>query len=390
MLERKYIELVENLCSVANIYSRKELYSTILTQDEVIQVTSEIQSGWFSSASIRVGEFEDAMSIFTKFKHAIAVNSGSAALHSMLLASGIDRADEVILPAASFVATANAILNCGAIPHFIDIDKSSMGIDINLLKDFLENQTTIKNGKVINTRSGNRIGAILNVDFAGYPGNHLEISNLAREWKIPYLSDSAGSLGTMQFKRHVGSFCDAIAISLNGNKVMTTGGGGFVLTDIDELASKVREISQVGRVTHPYEVTHSGFGLNYRMLGTSAAIGLAQMSHLHSRLALKQSLNTEYTKAIAGANEFHIYSAPSDLMAEPNYWLNVLILQNTEEKLLIDVVELFQSKGYLVRRSWTPLFLLPHLSEFEVTGRNNTMSIYNSSIMLPSSVNYLG
>jgi perosamine synthetase len=390
MLAKKYLELVENLCNVAALYSRKELYSTVLTEDELIKVKEEIENGWFSTASSRVRDFEDAISNFTGFKYAIAVNSGSAALHSMLLASGIEKEDEVILPAASFVATPNAVLNCGAVPHFIDIDKQTLGIDVKLLKDMLENQTKIKNGKLINAKSGKRIGAILNVDFAGYPGNHFEVSNLAREWKIPYLSDSAGSLGTIQRNKHVGFFCDAAAISLNGNKVMTTGGGGFVLTNIDELALKVREISQVGRVSHPYEVTHSGFGLNYRMLGTSASLGLAQVSHLQSRLALKEALNSEYVKSIAGSQEFNIYSPLKEFNVEPNYWLNVLQIHSIEEKLLIEIIELFQAKGYMVRRSWTPLFLLPHLKKFEVTGRRNTMSIYDGTIMLPSSVNYHG
>ena len=384
----EYIRLINALSEIATEWSRPELHSTLLTKNEMNKFNKDLEMGWFSSSSNRVEEFENAVANFTGFNNAIAVNSGTAALHSMLLAVGVKPEDEVIIPGASFVATANAVLNSGAVPHFFDIELPRLGISTENLATFLKKSTKFQNGFAYNGKSGRRIGAILNVDYAGYLPSHSQISKLAEEWGIPYLSDSAGSFGSLQNGAHVGKLADATAVSFNGNKVLTTGGGGIILTDDYLIAEKLRTISQVARIKHPFEVSHSGFGLNYRMIGLAASLGMAQLDNLTSRMKLKQKLHTKYSESIQGFRGAKIYTQGLDSDDLPNHWLNLLVLDKPNPNELIEVITSFHSKGLMVRRSWTPLSTLPHLRRFQVTGSKNTETVYDSTVMLPSSVKF--
>jgi len=250
-----------------------------------------IDSNFVSSVGARVTEFEKQVSKFTGSKYAIATVNGTSALHIAIELAGVRPGDEVISQSLTFIATCNAISYSGAMPVFIDVDLDTMGLSPKALKYFLENNAEKRKNGTFNKLSGKKISACVPMHTFGFPCRISEISEICANWKIALVEDAAESLGSYVGKKHTGKFASMATLSFNGNKVITTGGGGMIITDNSELAKRAKHISTTAKVPHSYEFVHDEIGYNYRMPNLNAALGCAQMERLGELLIIKKPVS---------------------------------------------------------------------------------------------------
>ena len=286
--------------------------------------------------------------------------NGTAALHISLLLAGVRYNDEVILPSLTFAATANAIMYCGAIPHFVDSEEETLGIDPINLRQYLEEISEQDGGVTINKKTKRRISVILPVHVFGNPCKIDKIVDVARDFNLKVVEDAAESLGSTYKGKHTGTFGLLGAISFNGNKIITTGGGGVILTDDEKLAKQAKHLTTTAKVPHKWEYVHDQLGYNYRMPNLNAAVGCAQLEQLDSYLKFKRELFIEYKKIITGYNEIRLLEESK--FAQSNYWLQTIIFENDIN--VEEVIETFNDNGMSCRPAWKPLHLLSYMLDF--------------------------
>ena len=319
-----------------------------------------IDSRWVSSAGNYVKEFEEAICLFTGSKYSILVNNGTSGLRLALHVLGVKKNDEVLIPPLSFVATANSISHLGAFPHFIDIEKDSLSMCPTILEKRLNEVAIKKGGEVFNKETGRRISALMPVHVFGIPANLDRILKISESWGIPVLEDAAEALGSWfninQNKIHCGLFGDLGVISFNGNKTITTGGGGVIITNNPELANRARHLSTTAKINHPWEFDHDEIGWNDRLPNINAALG-SQLEVLEDRLSLKRELLNQYMESFKKIEEISFITPKDNSFS--NNWL-ITIALNFKKKSKIkrerDAL-LFEShkKNIILRPLWKPI-----------------------------------
>ncbi|KPJ93291.1 MAG: aminotransferase DegT [Gammaproteobacteria bacterium SG8_11] len=344
-----------------------------------------LDSGWVSSVGKYVNRFEHALQEYTGAKHAIAVVNGTAALHVCLELSGVQQNEEVLLPALTFVATANAISYCGAIPHFVDVDPLTLGVDAQKLTAYLDEHAVVKKGKCFNKQSHRRIRALVAVHTFGHPVDLDPLKGVCKEYGITLIEDAAESLGSFYKGRHTGNTGLINAVSFNGNKVITTGGGGAILTNNDTLAKSARHITSTAKLPHAWEFVHDQVAYNYRMPNINAALGLAQLEQIALFLERKRSLANTYLAHFNDVAGVKIFKEPP--YARSNYWLNVLTLDNASLAQRDAVLETCHDHGIQARPVWRLLHKLPMYHQAPHMPLTISETIETSAICLPSSVN---
>ena len=320
-----------------------------------------IEKNWVSSGGEFVNKFERELCEFTKSKYAIATTNGTNAIRMSLYIAGVKPNNEVLMPSMSFVATANAVSHLGAIPHFVDIDTTSYGISSNVLKNHLEKIGVKKNNETFNKYTGRKIAAILPVHIFGNPANILEIGSIAKFWNLPIIEDAAEALGSWRKKNnkfiHCGLFGEIGAISFNGNKLITTGGGGAIITDNYEYAKLAKHLSTTAKLQHPWEYDHDQIGWNDRMPNINAALGLAQLENINETLKVKKEIYHKYKKYLFDIEEIDIIQEPFN--CKSNFWLITIRFNNEnplEASLLRrNLLEKSHKMGIFLRPSWKPL-----------------------------------
>ncbi len=315
-----------------------------------------IDTGWVSSAGKFIDKFEEKISDFTNAKYTIAVTNGTVGLRLALSLVGVKKKDEVILPPLTFIATANAISHLGAIPHFVDIESTTLGLCPDRLYTRLKQIVVYKNGNPYNKTSDKRIGAIVPVHIFGNPAQVDKIKLIGDEFKIPIVEDAAEALGSFKKEnnsyKHCGLFGDIGVISFNGNKIITTGGGGALITNNEKLANRAKFLSKTAKVDHPWEFSHSEIGWNDRMPNINAALGLSQIEDLKRRLIDKKELYMKYKKQMKKVDFAEIIENPINCIC--NNWLVNLKLNHDSN---INILEL---RDYLLRNSHSKkIFLRP-------------------------------
>ena len=359
------------------------LHEPEFTGNESIYLEDCLRSTQVSGNGPYVRKFETAISDFTKSNYAVATVNGTSALHIGLLLAGVLPGEEVLVPAATFAATANAIIYCGAVPHFVDSNLSTFGIDAEKLQDYLIASTEIRAGVTINKVTGRVIRAIVPVHIFGHASDMPEILAIATRFNLTIVEDAAESLGSYYGDKHTGTFSDIGCLSFNGNKIITTGGGGAILLKSSELADKARHLVNTARINGVLPYTHDEVGYNYRMPDINAAVGLAQMEQLPSKIQRKRILARSYQTAF---NEM----SQADLFLEPpkrtsNYWLQTLILQFPSEGLLEGLIKELNNMGIMVRPLWKPLHLLNHFNLHPRMDLSGSLQISSRVLNLPSS-----
>ena len=320
-----------------------------------------LDTGWVSSAGQWVSRFEKQLTLITGSHHAIAVTNGTVGLRLALHLVGVTPGDEVLLPPLSFVATANAISHLGAVPHFIDVEPKSLGMCPRALAARLESIAEISEGCVFNKETGRRISAVLPVHIFGHPAEVDQLRTVADFWGLPLVEDAAEALASWRNNIHCGLFGSLGILSFNGNKLITTGGGGALITNDSDLAKKARHLSTTAKQPHPWSFDHDAVGWNDRMPNLNAALGCAQLNDLDKRLQAKRLLAEEYAQAFADLEGIELLNQPDDCCS--NYWL--LSLRFTSPDPLIaqaqrlQLLEKSHSLGLLLRPIWSPLHHMP-------------------------------
>lgn len=306
-----------------------------------------IDSTFVSSVGKFVDQFEQMFADYVGAKYAIAAMNGTAALHVALLLAEVTENTEVITQPLTFIATANAISYCGAQPVFVDVDKDTLGLSPEALQVFLQQHTKVENGQCLNHTTGKIIKACLPMHTFGHPCRIDEIAAICEQWHITLVEDAAESLGSYYRGQHTGTFGKLGAFSFNGNKVITSGGGGVIVTNDEVLAKKAKHITTTAKVPHPYEYVHDQFGYNYRMPNLNAALLVAQMEQLDGFLASKRELAQEYKNFFA---QQQIQWLEEPVNCQSNYWLQALVFENTAER--DEFLKISNEQGVMTRPIW--------------------------------------
>jgi perosamine synthetase len=320
-----------------------------------------LDSGWVSSVGKFVDEFELRLAQFTGARYAVAVVNGTAALEIAIRLAGVRSGEEVIVPALTFVATANAVAHCGAIPHFADSEESSLGLDPAALQAHLAGIAERASGGWRNKLTGRRLAAIVPMHALGHPAQISRILEVAARYGLPVIEDAAESLGSTVRGRHTGTFGLAGTLSFNGNKIVTTGGGGAIITDDEPFARRARHLTTTAKQPHPWKFFHDEVGYNYRLPNINAALGCAQMERLPDTLARKRRLAHSYRAQVGDVAGIRFIDEPPDTIS--NFWLNAVRLDIEAMDERDSVIGSLIAAGYQCRPLWTLLHRLPMFQE---------------------------
>ena len=310
-----------------------------------------IDTNFVSSIGKFVDKFEKKIAKYTGVKHAIATNNGTSALHISLILAGVEQDDEVITQPLNFVSSCNAISYCKARPIFIDVDRATMGMSPSALRSFLEKNTIIVNKKCINKKTKKIIKACIPMHSYGHPCHIDEIKKLLKKYYIFLIEDAAESLGSTYKDKHTGTFGHLGTLSFNGNKIITAGGGGCILTNDKVLAKKAKHLTTTSKVPHKWEFNHDMVGFNYRMPNINAALGCAHLEALPEAIEKKRQLVNLYQIAFQGVKGVKVFTEPT--FAKSNYWLNVLLLDDEFSQERDSLLDLLNARGIMVRPLWT-------------------------------------
>lgn len=342
-----------------------------------------LDSGWVSSAGKYVDRFERELGDFVGAPHAVAVVNGTAALHAALLVCGVEPADEVVVPALTFVATANAVAHCGARPHLADVSPLTLGLDPVKLADHLRDIAEMRAGACVNRRTGARIKAVVPMHTFGHPVDIEPIAAVCERYGLALVEDAAEALGSLREGKHVGLRGRAGVLSFNGNKVITTGGGGAIIATDAELAARAKHLTSTGRLSHPWLFAHDCVAYNYRMPNINAALGCAQLEQLPGFLARKRELAESYLAAFADVPGTSVFREPQ--ACRSNYWLNALLLDSGLEDLRDPILEASNAAGFGVRPAWTLMHRLPMFESCPRMDLSVAQDLEQRLINLPSS-----
>ena len=342
-----------------------------------------LDTGWVSSAGRFVNEFEVRLAAFTGARHAVAVVNGTAGLHAALLAAGVMPGDEVIVPALTFVATANAVVHCGAIPHFADADFARLGMDPEALADHLARIAEPVATGFRNRSSGRRLAAVVPMHTFGHPVDMERLLRVLEPYRLPVVEDAAESLGSWIGDRHTGRFGRAGVISFNGNKVVTTGGGGAIITDDDSLARSLRHLTTTAKLPHRWEFVHDQVAYNYRMPNLNAALGCAQLERLPDMLRRKRLLADAYAGVFAAGEDFRFVVEPAGCTS--NYWLNAIRLAPPLAAGRDELLDAAHAAGYQLRPVWQLMHRLPMYAECPRAPLPVAEALASTLLNLPSS-----
>jgi aminotransferase in exopolysaccharide biosynthesis len=319
-----------------------------------------LDSTYVSSVGKFVDQFEDELSKYTGAKHAILVVNGTAALQIALKLAGVMADDEVLIPALTFVATANAVTYCNATPHFVESEEGTLGIDAAKLRAYLTSNTSQYSGQCINKKTGKVIRALVPMHTFGHPSELETLLAIARDFNIALVEDAAESLGSYYNGQHTGTFGLLGTLSFNGNKTITTGGGGAILTNNPDLARRAKHLTITAKLPHAWEFRHDEVGYNYRMPNINAALGCAQLEELPGKLSAKRNLFKRYESAFAKIQGVSLFTEPKNCRS--NYWLQTLLLDEKQSENRDLVLETTNAAGIMTRPAWV---LMNNLAPFK-------------------------
>jgi aminotransferase in exopolysaccharide biosynthesis len=340
-----------------------------------------IDSNFVSSVGAKVTEFEEKVAEYTGSKYAVATVNGTAALHVAIELSGVKSGDEVISQALTFIATCNAISYAGAKPLFIDVDLDTMGLSPSALRNFLEKNAEKRPEGTFNKSSGKRISACVPMHTFGIPCRIEEIASICADWNITLIEDAAESLGSYVGDQHTGTFGEMATLSFNGNKVITTGGGGMIITDDADLAKRAKHVTTTAKVPHPYEFVHDEIGYNYRMPNLNAALGCAQMERLGEILAIKTQLADQWCEFFDSHNINFCKAVDGN---KANYWLNAIVLDSRLER--DKFLKFTNDNGVMTRPVWQLMSQLEMFKDCQTDGLKNSLWLQDRVVNIPSSV----
>lgn len=375
--------IVARLRSVVGDAEKIALHEPDLGDLEREYVDDCVASGWVSSVGSYVDRFEEQLARYTGASFAVATVNGTSALHIALLLAGVGENDEVLCPSLSFVATANAIHYCRAVPHFVDIDSRTLGLDAEKLHRHLAEIGRVEDGQLFNRITGRRIAAIVPMHALGHSVDLPSLQQTAERFDLPMVEDAAESLGSFYDGKHTGTFGRVGALSFNGNKIITTGGGGAILTNDVELARRAKHLTTTAKQTHRWQFFHDEVGFNYRMPNLNAALGCAQLERFDSIRERKQRLASRYRQCFEDCPDASFVDPwPA---GQSNYWLNAIQLPRSDRPIRDSLLDACDASGMMARPLWELLSDLPmyhHCPSGDLDCSRDTVA---KTVCLPSS-----
>lgn len=361
------------------------LHEPIFKGNEKTYVDECIDTGWVSSVGSYVTGFEEKLAAFVGVRHVVAAVNGTAALHICLKLAGVEQESEVLCPALTFIASANAVHYCGAVPNFVDVSPETLGVCPDRLEAYLEQTAhTAPDGTLRNKLTGRKIAALLVMHCLGHPVDLDGCARVCARFNIPLVEDAAESVGSYYKDRHTGGFGLLSAFSFNGNKIITTGGGGAIATNDSELAARAKHITTTAKKSHPYLFIHDEVGYNYRMPNINAAMGVAQLEQLPGFVASKRALAARYRDAFAAMGDtVRFVSEPAGCRS--NYWLNAIVVPDRAARDAL--LEASNAQGIMTRPVWEPMHTLPMYADCPRDGLDVTHDLADRIVNIPSSAN---
>lgn len=359
------------------------LHEPSFTGNEWLYLKECLDSTLVSSVGKFVNRFEDELATYTGAKYAISVVNGTAALQIALKLAGVKAGDEVLIPALTFVATANAVTYCNATPHFVDSEELTIGIDTAKLREYLTNNTSQMSGQCVNKNTGKVIRVLVPMHAFGHPSDLENLLSIAHDFNILLVEDAAEALGSYYNGQHTGTFGTLGTLSFNGNKTITTGGGGAILTNDKELALHAKHLTTTAKLPHAWEFRHDKIGYNYRMPNINAALGCAQLEQLSEKLQAKRDLFKKYQLAFAQVQGVRLFSEPKN--CHSNYWLQTLLLDDNQEENRDSVLEATNTAGLMTRPAWELMNELPPYKNSPSADLTTAQSLVRRIINIPSS-----
>ena len=362
--------------------SQIHLHEPFLNGNEKEYINECFNTNMVSSIGPFVKDFEDKVSSFLGAKYGIATFNGTSALHISLLLSGVCEDDEVITQSLTFIGTCNPIRYLNANPVFIDVDKDTLGLSPQKLNEFLTSKCELRNdGNCWNKETGKRIKACIPVHVNGFANRIDKIIEICLEYNIEVIEDAAEALGSKYKDKYLGTFGKVNALSFNGNKIITTGGGGMIITNDYEIALQAKHLTTQAKLSHKWEFDHDQIGYNYRLPNVNAAIGCAQIEIFQSILEKKSIIAKEYRNFF---ENFEIDFLEGIESSNPNFWLNTIIIRDKAQKN--ELLNLSHKNNIFLRPLWKPLHNLEMYKDSTQDNLDNTKWLYDRCISLPSSV----
>lgn len=359
------------------------LHEPSFTGNEWLYLKECLDSTYVSSVGKYVDRFEQELADFVGVKRAVAVVNGTAALHIALKLAGVCPGDEVLMPALTFVATANAVTYCGARPHFVDSEERKLGMNARKLREYLARQTEQRLGYCVNCHTGSVIRAMVPMHTFGHPADIDGLLAVASDFNIALVEDAAESIGSYYQGKHTGTFGQSGVLSFNGNKTITTGGGGAILTNDEKLADYAKHLTTTAKLSHAWEFKHDEIGYNYRLPNLNAALGCAQLEQLPKILAAKRNLFERYNGVFRGIRGVRLISEPES--CKSNYWLQTIVLLDDSIEQRDAILKVTNEAKVMTRPAWT---LLNELDPYKLCPSMNldiAQSLSRRLINIPSS-----
>ena len=370
---------------IKSVYGNKDftpLAVPVFAGNEKAYLNECIDTTFVSSVGKFVDRVEEDMAKYTGAKRGVVCVSGTNALHMSLMLAGVQRDDEVLTQALTFIATCNALSYIGAHPVFIDVDRDTMGLSPVAVREWLAKNSEQKNGECYNKNTGRRVKACVPMHTFGHPVHLDELVEVLNEYHIELVEDAAESIGSLYKGKHTGTFGKVGALSFNGNKTITTGGGGMMLFNDEELGAYAKHITTQAKIPHRWEFKHDHIGYNYRMPNINAALGCAQLEHIEEYVASKRGTAKAYEEFFKDIPEIEFFVDTPDTRS--NYWLNVVILKDKEAQQ--NFLEYTNDNGVMTRPIWELMNRLPMFENCEHDGLKNTIWFADRVVNIPSSV----
>lgn len=361
------------------------LSAPVFSGNEKKYLSECIDTTFVSSVGKFVDRFEDGIANYAGCKRAVVCVSGTNALHISLMLAGVERDDEVLTQALTFIATCNALSYLGAVPVFIDVDRDTMGLSPIAIRKWLEKNSEIKNNQCFNKKTRRRIKACVPMHTFGHPVHLDELVDVCKEYHIELVEDAAESIGSLYKGQHTGTFGKIGALSFNGNKTITTGGGGMMLFNDEDLAAYAKHITTQAKVPHRWEFRHDHIGYNYRMPNINAALGCAQLENIDKYIESKRQTAIAYKEFFRNIPDVEFFSEPENCRS--NYWLNAIIMK--DKVMQQEFLQFSNDNGVMTRPIWELMNRLPMFEKCENDGLENTIYFADRVVNIPSSVRFL-
>ena len=358
------------------------LHAPLFIGNEKKYLNECIDTTFVSSVGKFVDRFEEEMAAYTGAKKAVVCVSGTNALHMAMMLVGVERDDEVLTQALTFIATCNAISYIGAHPVFIDVDMETLGLSPKAVKAWLEKNAELKNGVCYNKKTGRRVKACIPMHTFGHPVKIDELVQICDEWHLELVEDAAESIGSLYKGQHTGTLGKVGAISFNGNKTITTGGGGMLLFQDEELGKLAKHLTTQAKVPHRWAFVHDHIGYNYRMPNINAALGCAQLENLDRYVENKRETARIYADFFKNVPDITFFTEPENCRS--NYWLNVVLLKDKAAQQ--NFLEYTNDQGVMTRPVWELMNRLEMFKQCETDGLKNTEWLADRIVNIPSSV----